>query len=604
MRYKGFSTIERIAGFIPAILFVLLFYALPLFDSFRWQMTPDANPRIITLSSVALALLFAHYIFKLLSGRLPVKIDLVLLLGGGLLLYSVINLYVKDKLGRHTDLVLFRSYLLLTWFYFFSRSDRPDKAIALVLYNISFAAYGNICIGLFQLIKYKNPFAVTGMFSNPGHYAAFLLVCLPVTIYWLAGSRRPQLRSGMIVRSLALLALLASVGLLVYVSSRASLLAIALTLPVLGIKTGFWQRITRRMSLPQRWTGLLILIAVFLAACVYLYGAKPGSSTGRRLIYTVSLGMVADHPLTGVGSDEFKAGYDLYQARYFKQPRPSGEVLVADNDNFAFNEYLQFTIEEGALGWLFALPILLLLVKKGIICPQGRETFLFLPFLVFLLTNCCFFYALHILPVMGTCIFFAGIMPGGRTITLRHHKSWVLILLLSAVVLTGSQTVWYWRKFRAYETWTDVLQHVYTSPEKERIYKELYVSLSNDGYFLFNYGTFLLQEQDFGHALSMFEQSRQYVEADYTNSYIGDLLWKKGDLVSAEKYYLLAADMVPNRLQTKFKLMRLALDGGKRKEALFWAGAIIKAPLKVESFTGMQIKEAARKVLATGETDR
>src|SRR5690606_10607931 len=68
-------------------------------------------------------------------------------------------------------------------------------------------------------------------------------------------------------------------------------------------------------------------------------------------------------PLTGVGFDRFKAHYMNYQAAYFMEATDADESLVADNSYYAFNEFLQFIVEEGWLGGLMLMGLVYLIFK-------------------------------------------------------------------------------------------------------------------------------------------------------------------------------------------------------------------------------------------------
>ena len=78
-----------------------------------------------------------------------------------------------------------------------------------------------------------------------------------------------------------------------------------------------------------------------------MYFYKKASADGRLLIWKVSLGIVKDEPLKGLGFDNFKSAYMRYQAEYFKRNTDLEEQNLADNVWYAFNEPLQLIVENG-----------------------------------------------------------------------------------------------------------------------------------------------------------------------------------------------------------------------------------------------------------------
>src|SRR5690606_471920 len=107
-------------------------------------------------------------------------------------------------------------------------------------------------------------------------------------------------------------------------------------------------------------TMSVVIIGVGLSG---VYHFKKGSSEGRLFIWHVSTEIIKDNPLTGVGFDRFKAHYMNYQAAYFMEATDADESLVADNSYYAFNEFLQFIVEEGWLGGLMLMGLVYLIFK-------------------------------------------------------------------------------------------------------------------------------------------------------------------------------------------------------------------------------------------------
>ena len=86
----------------------------------------------------------------------------------------------------------------------------------------------------------------------------------------------------------------------------------------------------------------LIAIGAFI-----LYSQKKDYANGRLLIWNVSVEMIKDKPLFGLGHDTFQAKYMNYQAEYFRNNPNSRYKLLADNVKHPFNEFIKVAVEFG-----------------------------------------------------------------------------------------------------------------------------------------------------------------------------------------------------------------------------------------------------------------
>jgi hypothetical protein len=125
---------------------------------------------------------------------------------------------------------------------------------------------------------------------------------------------------------------------------------------------------------------------------------KPGSSGGRWFIVQRTAEMIKDNP-GGIGFGQFAVQYGERQAAYFKQHGTDGkEALLADNVQFALNEYLQVTTEGGIAMGLAMLAITVMVIVAGIRLYRRRGgRWVLAPLTGFVaLSICCLsFYMLH-----------------------------------------------------------------------------------------------------------------------------------------------------------------------------------------------------------------
>lgn len=201
-------------------------------------------------------------------------------------------------------------------------------------------------------------YLATGHFYNPGPYACFLAMLMPVAIRVFLTTDSRGLRhivTGIIVLSVA--AISASV-------SRTAWIAC-------GIGTMIAMADYLRPKLRRLPTsGLVILLSCAIAMTACGYYMKRASADGRLLMWKVAASAVGDLPATGVGWDNVAGIYGEAQERYFASGAGSpAEILVADAPEYVFNEYLQVAI---AFGIVSAVGMTLLLT--GALhqpCPPG-----------------------------------------------------------------------------------------------------------------------------------------------------------------------------------------------------------------------------------------
>lgn len=106
------------------------------------------------------------------------------------------------------------------------------------------------------------------------------------------------------------------------------------------------------------------ILLILPVALLGLYKLKPASASGRLAIYTISLNIIIDHPLTGIGPNRFPAVYNNYQSEYFKtQQTTLQRQLLADNTFENFNSILQILVEYGIAGFIILLLILYQFLK-------------------------------------------------------------------------------------------------------------------------------------------------------------------------------------------------------------------------------------------------
>ena len=119
-----------------------------------------------------------------------------------------------------------------------------------------------------------------------------------------------------------------------------------------------------RRRVPWKTAGVSIILLVLLvvpfngAIGERLYGDDNGSVAGRMPLNKLAGGMIADHPLLGVGVNNFALAMEPYLARYF-----SGDFLYT-----VHNTYLLVWAETGIGGLIAFVWLLIAILRQGSAC--------------------------------------------------------------------------------------------------------------------------------------------------------------------------------------------------------------------------------------------
>ncbi len=189
-----------------------------------------------------------------------------------------------------------------------------------------------------------------GDFGNPNNLAAVELPALAFVAFLLVASRRPLERWILLWCGAILIATL------FLTESRGGLVGLAAMAAVALLFSG---------SLRPRAVALILVVGV--GAVVYFGAIAPqaarervtdyssASSTGRADLWNVALEISGDHPILGVGADNFTDAAQGYLSRDLNVRRPD---FFLDRPQPVHNTYLSVLAELGAVGLTLVLVLL------------------------------------------------------------------------------------------------------------------------------------------------------------------------------------------------------------------------------------------------------
>ncbi|WP_186452653.1 O-antigen ligase family protein [Chitinophaga polysaccharea] len=474
--------------------------------------------------------------------------------------------------------------------------------------------------GILQLLSIMDSrntyFPMTGNFFNPGGYAGYLALVAVVsfglylhrnTLQISEGeSRRVNRFVAWLMMWLPLTALVGCAIVLPCLRSRSAFLALAA-----GIGGVWWLYRNRNNHKSAAWPlKRIVMAAVLLAGLGYaFYLLKRHSADGRMLIYQVSATLVQEHPVIGVGMDRFKAYYMDAQAHWFEQQGEAAAdaAQLADNTFYAFNEPLQFVVENGGIGFLLLVAVIFFFWRY----PSGQS---YMPVRAtaygVLLASLCFAlftYSSDNLAMKYIIVFALAILSGTGSKVLVHislpldrgRMAVLPVLSLLALLLVYVYGNMINSARKSFAGW-GMAQKAYVMEmyrESNRYFEAVYPELCTNGEFLMQYGKSLAMVENYQQALAVLMQARQYQRSSVIETAIGDCEKKAGNYAAAEQSYLKAMNMIPNRFYPLYLLMTLYQENGETTKAMMMARTIKAKKVKVPSKAILEIKGFADNII-------
>ena len=445
--------------------------------------------------------------------------------------------------------------------------------------------------GLAQYVNWSNSsinsFRINGTFDNPAGFAAALSVCFPFALYLLV---RKELYWKIIGGFAALLFVVA----VVLSQSRAGVIAIL----VIG---GIWVVKVLNPTWLNHWSNRTKIVGsavLIIAIMIGLYFLKKESADGRLFIWQCSARMIADKPILGHGVGGFQREYMLYQADYFRTHPASSYVMRADIVKHPFNEFVLLLVEHGLVGGLLFGLLVYLLIREYRKSKQ-LETFYAMLCLSGIGVFACFSYPLGYPFVRLMAVFCAA------TIMHRETKAWkipkglfsiikpaVLVVLVALLVLTCTM---FYNEYR----WNVIAQRSLAGETKAVMpdFAILYKTMNRNGLFLYNYGSELNYIGEWNKSTAMLNECANFYNDIDLQLQLADNYTQLKQYRKAEKCFLLAHQMMPNRFIPLYRLALLYKEEGKIHEAHKIAEIIVKKQVKVESIDVMALKEGMNKLI-------
>ncbi|MDD5607973.1 MAG: O-antigen ligase family protein [Ignavibacterium sp.] len=569
--------------------------------------------------AVTVLILFSVSIYLLIkkdSIRISFNvIDLLILI---YLSYNFLRLLTTKYSSLQDD--YFISFVLLTvlyflWKYFLTFNNKADfnKSTTILITVFLVSGLLQAIYGLLQLYNISpgivgNQFKVIGTLGNPDYLAGYLISIAPFAlgIYWLS---KNVTTLNKFIKMIALITFCSCIFLLPSTLSRTSWLALGA-----GILFILWYKYHLAEKLKIIFNSKIKLVSALLISLILsivlvssLYQLKPESALGRLLLWKVSINIIEDNPIIGIGFNRFSVAYNNYQSDYFAKGYGSNsEKFLADNVRHAHNEYLQIGAETGLIGLLIFLGIIFSALKFPLInnyqnTGQQLTEKLIISIstkagLIALLVFALFSFPLHILPNLINFFFLLAVLSGSNDIflvrELTFSKKVFKPAALIVIVIVSLFAVKYQNLYETYNKWNlgymAAKGGYFDIAEKE--YEDLIPELNSNGEFLFFYGASLSALGNYNEALKFLEQAKLNFSDPNLYITLGQSYAKLLNFPKAESNIMHASNITPHKLFPKYLLAKLYYNHNMQEKAMNTADEIINLEAKIKTTASEEIK--------------
>ena len=542
------------------------------------------------------------------SARISFNDYLVLLFG---LITLSVSYFVNNSeaVTKHILLVL----LILLYFYFktvfqTNKIARYWFPLLLIITGLVEAVWG--LMQLFGLTTSQHGlFKLTGSFFNPGPYSCYLAVVLPVALYYLVWyvrlivSPNPSKVGGQLFTFRRAIWGFLGIALLTFV-------CIILVLPV-GMSRAAWlgglggcvvivffflahrlrNRGTQKRKISLLW---VVIIGILIVVCVGMYFFKKDSADGRAFIWKNAVQTALRYPM-GVGIGNFAGSYGETQAAYFASGKGTKrEEYVADNPEYAFNEYLQICIEHGMIPFILFVGI----VGYSLYVGFKRKRIAATASLSALLIIATMSYPFSVLPFLIVLIFLLAWIHSKEkgirfSCTISIYSALFGAILIFACLINRYPTYEANKQWKMYSFY---LQG--TSSDVTETYRQLYPHLSDQLTFLFEYAQHLSKN-------GLYEDSNELLKKAVLIScdpMLHNIMGKNYQALKqydkAEQSFVKSTRIVPTRVYPYYLLAYLYLEMDDTVKVKKMAQLVQTKEPKVQSTAIREMREEMLKILS------
>ncbi|TZF82289.1 hypothetical protein FW774_16525 [Pedobacter sp. BS3] len=346
----------------------------------------------------------------------------------------------------------------------------------------------------------------------------------------------------------------------------------------------------------------IIMLCLVVLTGLLAFFFKSHSTSGRLLIYKISLPMLNEHFINGVGWGKFPNSYMHYQEKYFESGKYTiSELLLAGNIHYVYNDYYQVILELGIIGVAIVIGYGFLIYFT--ISNPGKNIGVSLYQvaifnLIALSVAAIFTYVFEVLWFQLVLIL-SVVYIWQQKLSLKSGRVWLV-----AIFITGALMAHHYGKYilhyQAYQQTSEARllfkQGFYD--EAVKLCSENYTRLRHDEKFLSLYSEALLYNGNFERCERVLAELIAIRNNYIYQRWLGQCYIEQKRYNQAEVALIKAINMVPNRFSPRFDLFNLYIGQKQYNKAYSTGNAIMQLPVKVpSSITAFIKKQTAERMI-------
>jgi O-antigen ligase len=431
---------------------------------------------------------------------------------------------------------------------------------------------------------------LVGTFNNTNILAIYVGISFVYFLHWYILLYNRPGANKLFLRLIEVL-LLFDIVLLPSTQSRTGLAAVLSISVFILASNNRWIKSRKRV---YKITLVCVAVLSVLFISIVSYSYKKESADGRIVIWKTAALMIKDKPLMGTGFNQFQYRFPEYQARYFQANRDDGERF-ADKDDYAFNDLIQITTEEGLIGLLLILLIIISLIaayhkerSKSISLRVSMSG------LAFIFLSSFFSYPLEVMPIWCLLVIFLLTVSSGllNLHPIKLNKTAVPVFLMLGVGFCGWAVIYecdalHAKKniFNARESFLDENYQAATD-----FYGKALKFMPSEKAILLEMGkSYLLSNQN-SSCIKLLATAEKSISDPFLYSNMGEAYSNLGNYQKSERCFLHAIALMPNRMYPRYLLAKLYIKSHQIKKAKLLANEINSMPIKIESSATAEMK--------------
>ena len=357
----------------------------------------------------------------------------------------------------------------------------------------------------------------------------------------------------------------------------------------------------KRRSSKYAFTTTLISIVILTG--YFLINKNIESSKGRLMVWEITLPMITENPVFGLGHGNYAKEYLNYQAKYFSNAANLKNAYKAANLKQAHNEYLQAFAESGIIGGLLFLSVCLYPMYIFIKCLRTNKGVQIYQYGVLLILGIILIHSfidtpLHVLPVSILFYVLIGICPVKTFALSIRRRALSYFLIGSLIAVSVLMVVKSFNYYRGYFYWNAGVKNASEHEWETAIeyYRKAETFLPDKGELRFHLGSALVFDKRYSNGAFYLNKSLKNFNDRNIHLSLSYAFLKLKDYSRAEKCAKTALAMFHDHLAPHLLLGEIYFYQGRINESKRSLLKCINEETQRKSAETKQISEDAKRI--------